>query len=67
MAGADAYLERRIDCLQTDFNDPCAGGLFFWTGFALKWIELMDLYEQTGKRRYLEAAQAGARSFAMSV
>ncbi len=67
MAGADAYLERRIDCLQTDFNDPCAGGLFFWTGFAPKWIELMDLYEQTGKRRYLEAAQAGARSFAMSV
>ncbi len=67
MAGADAYLDRRIDRLQTDFNDPCAGGLFFWTGFAPKWIDLLELYEQTGERRYLEAAQAGARLFAMYV
>lgn len=67
MARADAYLERRLDRLQTDFNDPCAGGLFFWTGFAPKWVDLMDLYEETGKRRYLEAAQAGARLFAMNV
>lgn len=67
MAGADAYLERRVNRPQTDFNDPWAGSLFFWTDFAPKWIDLLDLYEQTGKRRYLEAAQAGARLFAMYV
>jgi len=67
MADADDYLARRVEQSQTDFMDPDAGGLFFWTGFAPKWIDLMDLYEQTGKRRYLEAAQAGARLFAMYV
>ena len=67
MAGADAYLERRIDRPQTDFNDSGAGNLFFWTDFAPKWIDLLDLYEQTGKRRYLEAARTGARLFAMYV
>ncbi len=67
MAGADAYINRRIARLQTDFNDPDAGGLFFWTGYAPKWIDLLELYEQSGKRRYLEAAQAGARQYAMFV
>lgn len=67
MAGADAYISRRVDLLQTDFNDPDAGGLFFWTGYAPRWIDLLDLYEHTGEIRYLEAAQAGARLFAMHV
>ena len=67
MAGADAYINRRIDLLQDDFNDPDAGGLFFWTGYAPKWIDLLDLYEHTGEIRYLEAAHKGARLFAMHV
>jgi hypothetical protein len=67
MAGADAYIKRRIDHLQTDFNDPDAGGLFFWTGYAPKWIDLLELYEQSGEARYLEAAQKGARLYAMYV
>jgi hypothetical protein len=67
MAGADAYIKRRIDDLQTDFNDPDAGGLFFWTGYAPKWIDLLELYEQSGEVRYLEAAQKGARLYAMYV
>ncbi len=67
MAGADAYISRRIDLLQDGFNDPDAGGLFFWTGYAPKWIDLLDLYEHTGEARYLEAAHKGARLFAMYV
>lgn len=67
MVGADAYINRRIDHLQTDFNDPDAGGLFFWTGYAPKWIDLLELYEQSGEARYLEAAQKGARLYAMYV
>lgn len=67
IVGANAYIERRIEHLQTDFNDPDAGGLFFWTGYAPKWIDLLELYEQTGEIRYLEAARKGARLFAMYV
>lgn len=67
MADADAYLARRVEQGQTDFMDPDAGGLFFWTGFVPKWIDLLELYEQSGKQRYLDAAHAGARQFAMFV
>ena len=67
MADADAYLARRMEQAQTDFMDPDAGGLFFWTGFAPQWIDLLVLYEQSGEQRYLDAAQAGARQFAMFV
>lgn len=67
MAGADAYLSRRVEQAQTNFRDSDAGGLFFWTGFAPKWIDLLELYEQSGEQRYLDAARAGARQFAMFV
>jgi len=67
IAGADDYLARRVDVSQTDFVDPDAGGLFFWTGFAPKWIDFIELYEQTGYERYLKAAQAGARLYAMYI
>jgi hypothetical protein len=67
MVGADAYINKRIAHLQTDFNDPDAGGLFFWTGYAPRWIDLLDLYEHTGEVRYLEAAHKGARLFAMHI
>ena len=67
MADADAYLARRISQTQTDFMDADAGGLFFWTEFAPKWIDLLELYEQSGERRYLEAAHSGARQYAMFV
>ena len=43
MAGADAYLSRRVKQAQTDFRDSDAGGLFFWTGFAPKWIDLLEI------------------------
>jgi len=65
MAGADAYINSRIASHQTDFKDPDAGGLFFWTGFAPKWIDLLELYEQCGEKRYLEAAHKGARLYSM--
>lgn len=67
MADADAYLARRMAQAQTDFMDPDAGGLFFWTEYAPKWIDLLELYEQSGEQRYLDAAHAGARQYAMFV
>ncbi len=61
-AGADAYLATRMDQGAKDFSD---GGLFFWTAFAPKWIDLLELFEATQDRRYLEAARLGARRYAM--
>jgi hypothetical protein len=58
--GADAYLAKRVDQPATGFDD---GGMFFWIGFAPKWIDLFRLYEATGEPRYLAAARQGARQY----
>ncbi len=58
--GADAYLAERVDRPPTGFDD---GGMFFWTGFAPKWIDLLRLHESTGETRYLAAARQGARQY----
>jgi hypothetical protein len=60
--GADAYLATRVDQPATGFDD---GGMFFWIGFAPKWIDLFRLYEATGEPRYLAAARQGARQYTM--
>lgn len=61
-AGADAYLADRMTRGADDFDE---GGLFFWTAFTPAWIPLLELYEATGDRRYLEAARTGARRYTM--
>lgn len=58
--GADAYVRDRIEKGADGFNES---GLFFWTAFTPKWIDLVELYEATLERRYLEAARLGARRF----
>ena len=60
--GADAYLTERFTTIATNFNEP---GLFFWIGYAPKWIDLFQLYESTNDRRYLDAARQGARQYTM--
>lgn len=60
-SGADAYIERRIDAASTSFDDPDAGGGFFWTQFAPRFAHLLELYEITGEERYLEASRKAAR------
>ncbi len=61
-SGADAYLAARVDTPGTAFDQP---GMFFWVGFAPRWIDLFRGYEATGDRRYLEAARHAARQYAM--
>ncbi len=60
-AGADAYLASRMESGADKFDQ----GAFFWTAFAPKWMDLLELFEATQDRRYLEAARLGARRFAM--
>jgi hypothetical protein len=60
---ADAYLAARVYTPQTNFEDPDSRGLFFWTSFSNQWKELLELFDETGDRRYLEAARLGARNY----
>ena len=63
--GADQYLKERVNKRQTDFSDPLAGGFFFWRAFTSRWVELLELYELTNEKRYLDAAVDGARHYAL--
>jgi hypothetical protein len=65
ISGADEYLQKRVVTKQTDFADPDAPGLFFWNAFTPKWVELTELYDITQNKKYLEAAQDGARRYTM--
>ena len=62
--GADAYIARRITNLPEDFNDPDAS-LYFWTGYAPRFVDLMLLYDATNEQRFLDAAWKAARYYAM--
>jgi len=64
-AAAEKYIAQRIDRTQSDFSDVhIAAGGQFWTDFAPKWIDLLELFETTQDRRFLEAAEAGGRLYA---
>ncbi len=60
--GADAYLAGRLARGAADLDE---GGLFFWTGFAPKFVDLLELFEATREPRYLDAARLGARRYTM--
>ncbi|MCL6260839.1 hypothetical protein M3O96_17180 [Aquiflexum sp. TKW24L] len=65
ISGANEYLQIRVETKQTDFKDTDAPGLFFWNAFTPKWVELTELYEITLNKKYLKAAQDGARRYTM--
>jgi hypothetical protein len=60
--GADEYLKQRIESPSSNFPDR-----FFWTQYVPRYIELLQLYEISGEKRFLEAAHIGARRFAQFV
>lgn len=72
-AAALDYVQKRVSTTQTDFADAYLtgdNGGQFWTDFAPKWVDLLELYEETGgpnggEKRFLDAAQQGARYYAM--
>ncbi len=61
---ADNYLEKHVYRPPTDFTT--SAGLkdrqaSFVTDYTTKWYDLLELYEETGLQRYLDAAASGAR------
>jgi hypothetical protein len=67
-AKALLYIAQRIDQTQEDFKDVhVETGGQFWTDFAPKWIDLLELYETTQDTRFLNAAEAGAKEFAQYI
>jgi hypothetical protein len=62
---ADAYIKARVDTPQPDFSDVHIDkGGQFWSDFSPRWVELFELWQETGEARYLRAAQMGAREYA---
>jgi hypothetical protein len=60
---AREYVRNRIDTPQHDFKDAKLNDVLggqFWTDFAPKWIDLLELYETTGDTLFLNAALKGA-------
>lgn len=62
---AKQYLEQRVNQPQTAFDDPFSGSFFFWPTYTNRWIELLQLYELTGDKPFLDAAVQGARNYTM--
>jgi len=62
---ADKYLKERVNTRLKAFGDPLFSSNFFWPTFTNNWSALLELYELTADRRYLEAAQDGARHYTL--
>lgn len=63
-AGADRYIAERVTRPFTDFSHITAQtGREFWVDYTPKWIDLLELYEETQEPRYLAAAVVGARLY----
>jgi hypothetical protein len=62
---ADAYLAKRVYKRMTTFGDPMYASHFFWPTFTNHWAEFLELYELTGDKKYLDAANDGARHYAL--
>ncbi len=64
---AREYVRNRIDTSQRDFKDVSLNDVLggqFWTDFTPKWMDLIELFETTGDRLFLQAALQGAYRYA---
>jgi len=59
MEEADNYIKNRIENPTTDFSDID----FAWHDVFPMWIELFELYEETGEQRYLDACIKAAKIY----
>lgn len=64
---ADIYLEENINTVQTLFDYKNQSSSSFWTSLSPKFPELYNMYDATGDRKYLEAAEYAARRYAQFI
>ncbi|GHU72711.1 hypothetical protein FACS189413_16180 [Bacteroidia bacterium] len=64
ISGADEYLAQRVNKPADGFN---GSGYFFWTGYTPNYVSLLELYELTTEKRFLEAAHKSIRQYAMFI
>ncbi|RPD42995.1 hypothetical protein [Chitinophaga barathri] len=66
VGGANEYIDQRVLSTQNNFKDARiagGGGGQFWTDFAPKWMDLLEIYEETRDLKYLNAAVEGAKTY----
>lgn len=64
VADAENYLARRLDEPQSAVGpEIIAENSCFPTDFLPLWVDLFELYSETGDKRFLDAAHQGARDF----
>ncbi|MFA5858370.1 MAG: hypothetical protein WC955_04825 [Elusimicrobiota bacterium] len=61
---ADEYIDKRVN---TNAKDFLGLGGSFWIDLAPLWIDLYELYEETGNKKYLDASVKAARLFTTSI
>jgi len=63
-AGADQYIAGRIATPLNDFRTITQKtGNEFWVDYTPKWFDLLEMYEETREKRFLDAAIMGARLY----
>ena len=67
VAAAGKYLEENIDTVQEVFDYKNQSTSSFWCQLAPKYVDLYNLYEASGDRRFLDASVYAARRFAQYI
>ena len=60
----ERYVEERVETAQVDYSDPDSRGMFFWTSFVPRFMDLYWAYEETGEAALLQATHEAARAYA---
>ena len=60
---ADQYIIDRVDNLETGFNYQHHYKSSFWLQLAPKFIDLLEVYDLTGRQKYLDAAYKAAKRY----
>lgn len=67
VAAADIYVDENINTVQENFDYRNQSASSFWTSLSPRFPELYNMYEATGDRKYLEAAEYAARRYAQFI